>query len=82
MKGLIKMLCSPVRPSFITLGLRNGTVDKKFVDVFTDQYLHFAEMVKLHKVSQAKPIEVQASSFGGTFTPLGSNTTITLDQLN
>ena len=79
---MIKLLCSPVRPSFITLGLKKGTVDKNFVDIFTDQYLRFAEMVKLRKASQVKPIEVQASSYGGTFTPLGSDKAIPLDQLN
>lgn len=70
-----------VRPSFITLGIRNGTVDNKFVDIFSDQYQRFENMVKLSEVSRAEPVKATGVSFGATFTPLGSDTAIPLDQL-
>lgn len=81
-RNFFRTLFLSVRPSFITLGIKDGTVDKKFVDIFSDQYNRFENMVKMNEVSRAEPVKAIATSTGATFTPLGSDTAIPLDDLN
>lgn len=81
-KNLIRILFLSVRPSFITFGIKEGYVDYKYVDIFTNQYLHFDDMVKVNRASRAEPVKAIAVSFGATFTPLGSDTSIQLGGPN
>lgn len=81
-RNFFRTLFLSVRPSFITLGIRDGTVDEKFVDIFSDQYHRFEDMVKMKEISRIEPVKAIATSVGATFTPLGSDTAIPLDNLN